>query len=53
MKILSAALLFGAFALFGQDHHAGVNQRGDQVMGFSHEKTTHHSGCIGMAAPSK
>ncbi len=23
-------------------HHSGVNQRGDQVMGFSHEKTTHH-----------
>lgn len=23
-------------------HHAGVVQRGDQVMGFSHEKTTHH-----------
>ncbi len=23
-------------------HHAGVNQRGDQVMGFSHQKTTHH-----------
>ncbi|MEP7274499.1 MAG: hypothetical protein ABI882_23615 [Acidobacteriota bacterium] len=22
--------------------HSGVNQRGDQVMGFSHEKTTHH-----------
>lgn len=24
------------------DHHGGVNQRGDQAMGFSHEKTTHH-----------
>lgn len=23
-------------------HHAGVNKRGDQAMGFSHEKTTHH-----------
>ncbi|MEO6726337.1 MAG: hypothetical protein ABIP14_13695 [Blastocatellia bacterium] len=23
-------------------HHGGVNQRGDQAMGFSHEKTTHH-----------
>jgi hypothetical protein len=23
-------------------HHAGVNARGDQVMGFDHEKTTHH-----------
>jgi hypothetical protein len=25
-----------------QDHHAMVNQHGDHVMGFSHEKTTHH-----------
>ncbi len=24
------------------DHHAGVNKRGDQVMGFAHDKTTHH-----------
>jgi hypothetical protein len=24
------------------DHHAAVNRRGDAVMGFSHEKTTHH-----------
>jgi hypothetical protein len=23
-------------------HHAGVTQRGDQAMGFSHETTTHH-----------
>jgi hypothetical protein len=23
-------------------HHDGVNERGDAVMGFSHEKTTHH-----------
>lgn len=23
-------------------HHAAVNKRGDKVMGFSHEKTTHH-----------
>ena len=23
-------------------HHADVNKRGDQVMGFDHEKTTHH-----------
>jgi hypothetical protein len=43
MKIQTAALLlFGLCALFAQDHHASVNQRGDQVMGFSHEKTTHH-----------
>jgi hypothetical protein len=26
----------------GQTHHDGVNSRGDHVMGFSHEKTTHH-----------
>ena len=24
------------------DHHAKVNERGDHVMGFDHEKTTHH-----------
>src|SRR5580765_248415 len=24
------------------DHHAGVDARGDKVMGFDHEKTTHH-----------
>src|SRR5262245_26913470 len=25
-----------------EDHHDGVNQRGDMAMGFSHAKTTHH-----------
>jgi hypothetical protein len=25
-----------------EDHFGGVNARGDQGMGFSHEKTTHH-----------
>lgn len=25
-----------------EGHHQGVVKRGDQVMGFSHEKTTHH-----------
>jgi hypothetical protein len=25
-----------------QEHAAGVDRRGDQAMGFSHEKTTHH-----------
>jgi len=24
------------------DHQAALNQHGDQIMGFSHEKTTHH-----------
>ena len=42
MKRLTATILFGACLAYGQDHHAGVHQRGDQVMGFSHEKTTHH-----------
>ena len=26
----------------GDQHHQGVVERGDQVMGFSHEKTSHH-----------
>jgi|SRR5579872_41037 len=35
--------LFIAGACFAQDvHHSGVDKRGDHVMGFSHEKTTHH-----------
>ena len=25
-----------------KSHHEGVVRRGDDVMGFSHEKTTHH-----------
>jgi hypothetical protein len=35
-------LLLGAALMFAQDHHAMVNEHGDKVMGFSHEKTTHH-----------
>jgi len=42
MRRLTATVWFGVCLVYGQDHHAGVNQRGDQVMGFSHEKTTHH-----------
>ena len=42
MKIQTAALFFGLCVLYAQDHHASVNERGDHVMGFSHEKTTHH-----------
>jgi hypothetical protein len=36
--------LFALLLAFQQDpaHHAAVNQKGDHVMGFSHEKTTHH-----------
>jgi len=38
-----AALLFGALlALAQQDHQTTVNQHADHVMGFSHDKTTHH-----------
>jgi hypothetical protein len=34
---------FGALLAFAQqDHHTMVNEHGDHVMGFSHEKTTHH-----------
>ena len=35
-------LLLAASFSFGQDHQATLNQHGDHVMGFSHEKTTHH-----------
>jgi hypothetical protein len=42
-----ALLILAACAANAQDgqgtnHHAAVDQRGDHVMGFSHEKTTHH-----------
>ena len=51
--VLLAATLVAAGRCAAQDkpdredaathsHHAGVDQRGDHVMGFSHEKTTHH-----------
>jgi hypothetical protein len=35
-------LLLGVALAFAQDHHAMVNEHGDKVMGFSHDKTTHH-----------
>jgi hypothetical protein len=40
MKLAILAMLL----VFQQDpaHHTAVNQKGDHVMGFSHEKTTHH-----------
>ena len=47
----SALLLVGSASLAqekkdhcaaGSDHHAQVDARGDKVMGFDHEKTTHH-----------
>lgn len=34
---LSAGLAYGQ-----QDHSAAMNERGDHVMGFAHDKTTHH-----------
>lgn len=43
-RTLAVTSLLTASALFGQhdEHHKAVNARGDQAMGFSHEKTTHH-----------
>lgn len=48
-NVFSAVLLTYGLAAFAQqqgqhehEHHQAVNQRGDQVMGFSHEKTKHH-----------
>ena len=38
----AAFVLLGAAIAFSQDHHTMVNEHGDKVMGFSHEKTTHH-----------
>jgi hypothetical protein len=36
-------VLFATTLAFSQhDHAAMVNQQGDQIMGFSHEKTSHH-----------
>jgi hypothetical protein len=37
-----AVLILRTALAFSQDHQAMVNQHGDHVMGFSHEKTTHH-----------
>jgi hypothetical protein len=37
-----ALLMLTATVAFGQDHQTMVNQHGDHVMGFSHEKTSHH-----------
>ena len=40
-KMLLLLSLCGLVAL-AQDHHQMVDEHGDAVMGFSHEKTTHH-----------
>jgi hypothetical protein len=47
MKTLFKLAFILASLLFGQqqqsaDHQTGVNSRGEHVMGFSHDKTTHH-----------
>ena len=42
---LTTVLLLAATLLAqdpAHDHHSAVDARGDRVMGFSHEKTTHH-----------
>jgi hypothetical protein len=43
-SMLAAALASPALAQPSscEGHHAGVESRGDHVMGFDHEKTTHH-----------
>jgi len=43
MNRTMAVFLFSSCLAFAQhDHSATVIERGDQQMGFSHEKTTHH-----------
>ncbi|HUE04443.1 MAG TPA: hypothetical protein VMR62_33140 [Bryobacteraceae bacterium] len=40
---LTIALLMASTVILAQDdHHSSMDKRGDHVMGFSHEKTTHH-----------
>jgi len=40
---MTAIVMAVALSAFAQDvHHDAVDKRGDHVMGFSHEKTTHH-----------
>jgi hypothetical protein len=45
MKTLILCLTLTAVSATAQEHNCGMqsmNARGDQAMGFSHEKTTHH-----------
>lgn len=42
MVRIAAFLLFGTVLALAQDHQSMVNEHGDHVMGFSHDKTTHH-----------
>jgi len=41
IAVLFLALTF-AYGQQPDPHHEAVNQHGDRVMGFSHDKTTHH-----------
>jgi hypothetical protein len=41
-KLIATLLLMTTAILAQDDHHKGVEQRGDHMMGFSHDKTTHH-----------
>lgn len=41
-KLVTSLILASAWTLAQDPHHNAVDHRGDQVMGFSHEKTTHH-----------
>jgi len=40
--LLSSCLAYGQHDAQAQDHHNVVKEHGDQVMGFSHDKRTHH-----------
>jgi hypothetical protein len=42
IRTVVVSSLWVSLALAQQDHQAMVNEHGDHVMGFSHEKTTHH-----------
>src|SRR5271170_1806440 len=42
VRIVAVFFLGTALAFGQQDHTATVNEHGDHVMGFSHDKTTHH-----------
>jgi len=45
MLRVTLAVLLGVSLTYGQQAHtphATVNEHGDKVMGFSHDKTTHH-----------
>lgn len=41
-SLMIYVVVLASIACAQDDHHKAVNERGDHVMGFSHEKTTHH-----------